>query len=55
MMHLQKKKMKKKKCFYCKKTDYYIKDFAEKKKNEKERTWDALVASDDSSHDGYHR
>ncbi|KAH9762677.1 BED-type domain-containing protein [Citrus sinensis] len=29
-------------------------DFAEKKKNEKERTWDALVASDDSSHDGYH-
>ena len=46
--------MKKRKCFYCKKQGHYIKDCAEKKNYEKERTWDAAVASDDSSNDGYH-
>ncbi|KAH9723411.1 Integrase catalytic domain-containing protein [Citrus sinensis] len=46
--------MKKRKCFYCKKQGHYIRDCAEKKRNEKERTGDATVASDDSSDDGYH-
>ncbi|KAH9699128.1 hypothetical protein KPL71_024224 [Citrus sinensis] len=49
-----KEKMKKRKCFYCKKQGHYIRDCAEKNKDEKERTGDAAVASDDSSDDGYH-
>ncbi|KAH9697399.1 hypothetical protein KPL71_023589 [Citrus sinensis] len=49
-----KEKMKKRKCFYCKKQDHYIRDCAEKKRDEKERTGDAAVASEDSSDDGYH-
>ena len=46
--------MKKRKCFYCKKQGHYIRDCVEKKMDEKERTGDAVVASDDSSDDGYH-
>ncbi|KAH9790976.1 hypothetical protein KPL71_003571 [Citrus sinensis] len=49
-----KEKMKKRKCFYCKKQGHYIRDCAEKRRDEKERTCDAAVASDDSSDDGYH-
>ena len=41
-------------CFYLKKQGHYIRDCAEKKKDEKERTEDAAVGSDDSSDDGYH-
>ena len=46
--------MKKRKCFYCKKQGHYIRDCSEKKKYDKERIWDAAVASDDLSDDGYH-
>lgn len=46
--------MKRRKCFYYKKVRPLHRDCAEKKKDEKERTWDAVVASDDSSGDGYH-
>ncbi|KAH9762289.1 hypothetical protein KPL70_000762 [Citrus sinensis] len=49
-----KEKMKKRKCFYCKKQGHYIRDCAEKKRDEKERTCDAAVAPEDSSDDGYH-
>ena len=49
-----KEKMKKRKCFYCKKQGHYIRDCVEKKRDEKERIGDAAVASDDSSDDGYH-
>ncbi|KAH9779242.1 hypothetical protein KPL71_007654 [Citrus sinensis] len=49
-----KEKMKKRKCFYCKKQSHYIRDCDEKKNDEKERIKDAAVDSDDSSDDGYH-
>lgn len=54
MMDQQKKKLKKRKYFYCKIQGHYIKDCAEEKKDGKNRTWDASVASDDSSDDRYH-
>ncbi|KAH9762165.1 hypothetical protein KPL70_000710 [Citrus sinensis] len=44
----------KRKCFYCKKQGHYIRDCAEKRRDEKERTGDAAVVSNDSSDDGYH-
>ncbi|KAH9763605.1 hypothetical protein KPL70_001228 [Citrus sinensis] len=49
-----KEKMKKRKCFYCKKQGHYIRDCTEKKKDEKKRTGDAAVASDESYDDGYY-
>lgn len=51
---MEKEKIKRRKCFHYKQQDQYIKDYAEKKKDEKERTIDAVVASDDSYNDGYH-
>ncbi|KAH9686485.1 Integrase catalytic domain-containing protein [Citrus sinensis] len=49
----EKEKMKRIKCFYCKKTGHYIRDCAEKKRDNKEKSGDAAVASDESSDGGY--
>ncbi|KAH9801638.1 hypothetical protein KPL71_001098 [Citrus sinensis] len=49
----EKEKMKRRKCFYCKKTGHYIRDCAEKKRDSKEKSGDAAVASDESSDGGY--
>lgn len=53
-MMMDKKKMKKNKCFYCKKQGHYIRDCAEKKKDSKKRTWDVAVASNDPSNYEYY-
>ena len=46
--------MKKRKCFYCKKEGHYIRDCAEKKKNDSQKgSGDAVVVLDESSDDGY--
>lgn len=47
-------KIKKIKCFYYKRQGHYIRDYAEKKKDEKERTTYIIMFSDNSSDDGYH-
>ncbi|KAH9781781.1 hypothetical protein KPL71_008610 [Citrus sinensis] len=49
----EKEKMKRRKCFYYKKTGHYIRDCAEKKRDSKEKSGDAAVASDESSNGGY--
>ena len=43
----EKEKMKRRKCFYYKKTGHYIRDCAEKKKDNKEKLGDAAVTSDE--------
>ncbi|KAH9681573.1 Integrase catalytic domain-containing protein [Citrus sinensis] len=49
----EKENMKRKKYFYCKKIGHYIRDCAEKKKDNKEKSGDAAVAFDESSDGGY--
>ena len=49
----EKEKMKRRKCFYCKKTGHYIRDCVEKKRDNKEKSRDAAVPSNESSDGGY--